>query len=516
MSKASKRKKKGGRYTSPLSAHQRQGQRVVPPILTVPNLSLSSWMKDALPDFLWLCAHITGDPLGGMYVVTKALDIIDDVLKDHGSDTPSYGRLTQFETFPVAVRARVLDALDEQDFFDRAFPEDFAHALGMYPDAPGGWLLEPWRRRGLSIDSDVAQRYLAPIIAESFHGQHLVPTRAKFVYTRGVVKAGRLHIPPESDIPDLFARYPEHLTEEERAKTEPTIRATFGAMLDLDGDSNVRRDWCRRFWRANWSLYACITPEPATHARGMRPAREEITAVLRNFSGTADELRVRFEEVALRIDPDLYEPDRYEVLTGIAARVIRLVEGAIRAPLLWTDEYGAGLMRSVIEAKIMIRWLEHKADPVLYTKFKNYGRGRLKLLKLHAEEYADSFNEVPDHLATYLEHLNAEVNADLWEEYQEISIDKTFSGVTARQMAIDVGLKSDYDFVFAPASGTTHGDWTALDRYALARCRNPLHMWHRVPNFDAKIMVDPSVMETVVDMAGEVIDGYIGALTPPN
>jgi len=40
----------------------------------------------------------------------------------------------------------------------------------------------------------------------------------------------------------------------------------------------------------------------------------------------------------------------------------------------------------------------------------------------------------------------------------------TFSGVSARQMAIDVGLNHDYDFVFAPASGTTHGDWIALDR----------------------------------------------------
>jgi uncharacterized protein DUF5677 len=181
------------------------------------------------------------------------------------------------------------------------------------------------------------------------------------------------------------------------------------------------------------------------------------------------------------------------------------------APLLWTDEYGASLLRSVIEAKILIRWLEHKSDPALYTKFKDYGRGRLKLLKLHTEEYIDALDDAPEHLAAYLEHLDAEVNADVWEEFQEISIDKTFSGVTARQMAIDVGLKSDYDFVFAPASGTTHGDWAALDRYALARCRNPLHLWHRVPNFDAGVLLDPSVMQTVLGMAEDVVDEYVKA-----
>jgi hypothetical protein len=367
----------------------------------------------------------------------------------------------------------------------------------------------------LSVDPDVAQRYLTRIIAESFHGQHLVPTRAKFLYLRGVATAGRLHVPAGSDIPDLFSRYPKHLTDEERAKTEPTIRSTFGAMLDLDGDGEVRREWCRRFWRSNWSLYACIAPEPAPHARGVRPDREQVATVLRSFREAASDLKDRFEQAALRADPDLYEPDRHEVLSGIAARVIRLVEGAIGAPLLWTDEYGASVMRSVIEAKILIRWLEHKADPALYTRFKEYGRGRLKLLKLHTEEYIDSLEEVPDHLDMYLEHLNAEVNADVWEEYQEISIDKTFSGVSARQMAIEVGLKSDYDFVFAPASGTTHGDWAALDRYALVRCRNPLHMWHRIPNFDTGVLVDPSVMETVLGMANEVVDSYIAAFTRP-
>lgn len=511
MGKSNKRKKQGSRYTSPLNAHQRKGTRVIPPILTVPNLSFSSWIKDGLPDFLWLCAHIAENPLQGMYVLVKALDVIDEALKENGTERPSCGRLTQFEAFPFDVREPVLDRLESEGIYDQAFPEELAHALGMYGDAPGSWLIEPWRRRGISVDPAVAQRYLAPIIAESFHGQHLVPTRAKFVYLRGVVKAGRLHFPAESDIPDLFSRYPEHLNEEERSKAEPSIRATFGAMADLDDDADVRREWCKRFWRSNWNLYSCIQPETSSAPRSDAPERSEVAAVFKYFRDRCDQLRQRFEKVALRVDPDLYEPDRHEVLTGIAARVMRLVEGAAGAPLLWTDEYGASLMRSVIEAKILIRWLEHKSDLALYTRFKDYGRGRLKLLKLHTEEYVDSLDDVPDHLAAYLEHLNMEVNADVWEEYQEININKTFSGVTARQMAIDAGLKSDYDFVFAPASGTTHGDWTALDRYALARCRNPLHMWHRIPNFDVGVTGDPSLMETVLGMADDVIAEYTTA-----
>jgi hypothetical protein len=507
MANGNKRKKKGGRYTSPLSAHKRQGTRVIPPMLNVPNLSFSSWTKDALPDFLWICAHLVKDPLKGMHETAKALDVIDDVLKDAHVERPSYGCLTQFEAFPLELRQPVLNALEDQEIYERSFPKEFAHALGMYSGAPGSWLIDPWRARGLSVDPEIAQRYLAPIVTESFHGQSLIATRAKFMYLRGMVKAGRLSVPADSDLPDLFSRYPEGLTEEERNQTEPVIRTTFGGMMDLEGNV-IHREWCERFWRSNWKLYVCIQPQSASAPSTSEHDSTNVAEVFHEFRDASSALLNQFESVALRVDPDLYAPDRYEVITGIAARVVRLVAAATDAPLLWTDEYGAGLMRSVVEAKILIRWLEHKSDPGLYAKFKEYGRGRLKLLKLHTEEHADSLNEVPDHLAAYLEHLNAEVNADIWEEYQEISIDKTFSGVTARQMAIDVNLKSDYDFVFAPASGTAHGDWTALDRYALARCRNPLHLWHRIPNFDVGILADPSVMETLLNLASDVVDEY--------
>jgi hypothetical protein len=168
----------------------------------------------------------------------------------------------------------------------------------------------------------------------------------------------------------------------------------------------------------------------------------------------------------------------------------------------------------MIEAKILLRWLAFKDDAALYTRFKNYGRGKLKLLKLHTEEYLDSLEEAPEHLDEYLERLNREVNEDLWEEFQEINIGSTFSGVSARQMSIDVGLVNDYNFVFAPASGDAHGDWTALDRYALARCLNPLHLWHRIPDFDSRALVDPSGMEVAFAMADEVVDEYIAAIRP--
>lgn len=470
-----------------------------------------------MPDLLWLCSLVADDGVKGMYLASQTLDVIDRTLEELGVAAQSYGRLTQFEALPLETRAPILKALEESGLYETAFTEGFANVMSLYPDAPGDWLFDPWRRRGLEADTEVAQRYLAPIIMKCFHGQDLVPTRVKFLFLRGLLKAGHLRFPTGmEDTLEPLTRYPDRISEEERRQVEPFLRSTFLVSYHNDElpEFEVGAQWCRTFWRANWRIYGCIGPETSASSASTPPDRATVIAVFDIFRETVRDLRLRFEDVARRVDPDLYEPDRYEVLSGIAARVIRLVDGAAGAPLMWSSEFGSSLLRSVVEAKIVLRWLAVKDDDTLYSQFKDYGRGKLKLLKLHMEEYVDRLDEAPDHLTKYLEQLELEVNADLWEEFQDISVEPTFSGRSMRNMAIEAGLKSDYDLVFSPASGKAHGDWTTLDRYSLTRCLNPLHLWHRIPDFGTNPIADPIDMEGVLAMAEEVVDEYITAIEP--
>ena len=73
------------------------------------------------------------------------------------------------------------------------------------------------------------------------------------------------------------------------------------------------------------------------------------------------------------------------------------------------------------------------------------GAGRLKLLKLHLEECVDSQDDPPSELQEYLSYLDGEVNREIGEEWQNISIEATFSGVSARDMAIEVGMDGNTD-----------------------------------------------------------------------
>jgi Family of unknown function (DUF5677) len=180
---------------------------------------------------------------------------------------------------------------------------------------------------------------------------------------------------------------------------------------------------------------------------------------------------------------------------------------------LWTPDFGSWLLRSSVEAKIVMTWLEHTGGDV-YASFKDYGRGKLKLLKLHIEDFVDEQGDETDSAVKhYLEALTAEVNQDIWEEWQEISIDKTFSGVNARAMAVTVGLKIDYDLAFAPASGSAHGDWVALDREALTRCMNPLHRWHRINRTSMRRVITPELLDQTLNFVDDIVDVYERAIS---
>lgn len=98
------------------------------------------------------------------------------------------------------------------------------------------------------------------------------------------------------------------------------------------------------------------------------------------------------------------------------------------------------------------------------------------------------------------------MNQDGFEEYQEIDLGGTFSGIDALKMAIEGGMETEDTFIFAPTSSAMHREWTTLDRFALERCQNPLHRWHRVPRRDLSVVIGPEIIHTGFSKVEELID----------
>ena len=317
-----------------------------------------------------------------------------------------------------------------------------------------------------------------------------------------------------TEMRDEILRYPLRTTVEETAKVESFIRATFGAIEAASesdrGTDHTQATWAQTFWRANRRLFPCerreaprVSPQPDDDARAAaKSAVQEVIA-------DVEALRERFIQLADTTDPDIYDPDRYEVLTGLVARVLRYLSVYVGYPPLWTMEHGAPLLRAVVETRIIVGYLGRaESETDLFRRFKAYGMGHLKLLKLHFEEYLAADKDPREDMIAYVDYLKALVNQDIMEEFQDINLGGNFAGKYMRKIATEVGLEREYRLLFAPASSNVHGEWSVIDEYALERCRNPLHMGHRIVRHDVSGPIGLTVVETVVEFASLLVDEY--------
>jgi hypothetical protein len=233
------------------------------------------------------------------------------------------------------------------------------------------------------------------------------------------------------------------------------------------------------------------------------------------------QLQARFTDLTERFfkassaDPDLYNPVRHEVLSGIVSRSRRAVAIVLGNPMMWSSEHGSGTVRALVEARIVLAWLLHKNDPALYVKFQEYGRGHLKLLKLHLEAYVDKQENASQELIANIADIDSIVNRDVSEEFQNISMQPNFAGVSVRKMADDVGMADDYRFLFAPASSTFHGEWPALDQFALVQCRNPMHRGHRIVQKNDGVVIGSHLVNAALNELESLIELYEGGIGAP-
>jgi Family of unknown function (DUF5677) len=477
------------RGSSQFKGHRRRGRQHLPPMLDLPVVpTMRPFHKLAFPDFLWLLTMLRMRPLSeGAGPTTQALAAGQSAFHrafeggafDADREPVFHGLLTEWEQVPEDQRETVLDELRTLGIYDDVAPESLAHALAQYQNAPGAWLFEPRYAAGLTPDRAKAEEHLWETMRLGGDSHHELATHAIYLWLGMMAKMRRLSFNGHDPAFKLVARYESDLSESERKVAETTLRASFLAASSPEvGGSAATEPWCEQFWRTNRMLFHCITetsldPDPHDPDR----ARDGAIAIYR--------LHYRFLKAADAIDPNLWDHDRYDVLTGVTWRILRIAAHLISHPSQWSEEHGYPSVRMLFEGYVQLKWMlaveETRAG--VWREFKNYGRGRTKALMLHTEDVIGRSEGRPrEILEELLPKLKAQANRDVPEAFQDISTASTFAGDTSLfEMARLVGLDDMYQSVVNPASSTLHGDWGALEDQVLERCLHPLHDRHAVP-----------------------------------
>lgn len=524
--------------------------------MAMPGTMANEWVRDDLPDLLWpLClAVLHGDQ--GLVYYRQFQELVIEVLGQEPVDELKIavdGRLTSLERIPVEIRGEIIEALRNRSRVEKLLPKEILGVMRMYEDLPGGWLLvDPWAAVE-GDDLEESMNWLARAIVTVVSERHL-NALVKASTFGWLVLNRRLHLP--SEFGAVLIDYP--VNEERRGAADAMILSSFLAFkaMDVVADSGIgeqRDTWASRFWNTNRELSACMPADevPQTSGDGEEAltddsdpggaSNEVVSAEGRGDLGDdaeehetsgislgelVDEYMSRLASVAGAFaeafyDPDLaldlYRPARSEVLTGLATRAMRGVATVTRAPRMWTGENGANVMRMLFETRVVCLWLLAQGNEAAFEQYQDYGRGKRKLHKHHVAAVAEELGEsTPDEVMGVLKMLETRVGGEWAEEFQEVSVEGTFSGKTLRTMAEEVGELDSYNHLFQTSSGVTHGEWWALEDYALQRCVNPLHRFHLVPFFDLdEPEINPRFPEIVLSQLEDIVEIVTGGLVAP-
>jgi Family of unknown function (DUF5677) len=432
-----------------------------------------------LPDFLWIALML--GRRSDWRAAYSALTVVDRFVPDG----PRFadGRLTTFALVPVEQRPAARAALRAET--PHALPSSFGHALGLYPECPARWLYEDWLADHES-DPSVGVPLLQSLVADHADKVGVRATRLRMAAISRRVTHGKLSH-SGMGVLELVPRYPSGLTKDGQLRVESAMRAVWLTMFGSEAEAHPETlEWPRKFWRRNRDLVACQVP----FHREERPMSEkdgpldpeplmqvsEMSAILNALDQLGD--RLRSAQTDFLSDPEADEPN--ELLLGLASRMYRLLSAFLNRPSAWVPDTAALHLRPLVDARILSGWLIAKNDPALFEAYRVHGLGRLKLLREHIKE--DVGDNPPESAREMLEQFDRRVNLERDEMTQTVNLG-AFTSVSQRDMAIQAGLKREYDLSYAPLSSANHGEWPAVRDTDTVLCTEPLHAGHRVGRF---------------------------------
>lgn len=496
-----------------LAGHYRKGRTYKPPLIAYEASAPTDWIREDFPDLLWPAslALLEGHSSGKLFADAQQL-VVDEVGREECLNGPPLdGRLSSLGRVDEAMRPSVQSALLKSHLAMRLFPDQMLSVLQLYDGCPGQWLFTraATSRKSLPPPEDAVNFLVRVLVAAIKDGSVNALTKLPTLGWRVITQSGSF----DAKIVDVLRDYPAD--PKTRPVAESTIRSSFLAMKAADSYSDpeaIRRatEWAESFWRQNQEFTMCVLEEaalPLQVSRGDSIDSDVVEDMLQRLRASYE----RFAEIAAAAQLEVATP-RHEVLTGHVVRAYRALEALLRAPHMWTGEHASPVTRLLFEAQIFIRWMLKQGNEEVFLQYQSYGLGKRKLLKQHVKSLLERLgDEAPEMFKAYAESLEQKTGGDWGDQFQAVSLDSTFSGLTVRQMAEEVGMLDEYRHVYQSASGITHGEWWAIEDYALQRCQNPLHLFHRLPSLE-EFRSEPEFVGTLINYFDRLIDDVADGL----
>ena len=351
-----------------LSKHKKQGDTLYTPF-TSPSglgakLSLSSWARCWLPEFLWIGLIIRkqGRKKGfeNMYHIIEELKdedmVIPQLSKIFGLSAEQQRKywsiVTRYVEKNILLPLTVVITSDiNETFYDSFY--DFS----------------------INVDENISELLNIAKETNRFHDE--LSTDICFIVDWFYIQNGRLYISNEIDIvPTALSEYYKCNHEDEAMRIyRPVIRSTFQGLCNLD----CSKEFSEKIWKVLGKISEC---NPLVIVWDEEKEKMEFYEIAKQ---TIEYFAANNEDKKMET--------KYSVIMGMTCYIYRIYQEIIEKQMQ-NNISGRILFRTMLETYINLKYMMQQEDevPDVYDRFKAYGNGKYKLVmaKLREEKYTVS------------------------------------------------------------------------------------------------------------------------------
>lgn len=471
--------------STPLSGYKKDKKVLTPPLATLPNMMLTSWTNDRMPDMLWAVLIRRRHPGKMGYAIFR--DVLSWIQKNKRSYKINGITHTDIASYDGILRKRFINHIVRQAGTDALKP------ILLFKDMPA---YDDWRDTlgGVDVDPEAAYRQLAESLADVMFHQTQEATDVRWVKLMGSIIAGKISMPGE--MIDKFIEYPEKY---DQRSVRPSIRSSEMAtsMTNVMGGVAVANEWPIVFWRRLQDETICM-PEFSNQKEEMLGRYKSESDDKKHYNTILPRIRESLVFHSLSTSTTTGVDPRHESVFGLA---IYALDVFIENVILTVGGTSSGRVnaRIIFETYITLKYLIQKEQngDNLWATYRDYGIGQFSLIDRKYKEEGFISNMVDPSTVDLI------ANEDKWQEYVSINLGNWDSS-DLRTISIYVGEKGLYDKYYSYTSGFIHANWGAVREASMQRCLNPLHRAHRIPRFELPVL--PSTNEDCRQLVNKVLE----------
>ncbi len=468
-------KRDAERSYSTIEQHTRQGNVLVPGMMTVPNVQLTSWRNKRLPEILWAAILISHMPRELALSIFRKVGLYGRTLRREGVQAPGDVTHSGMALLEPPERLRELLGIICADDSARVL----LASLTLLEELPCSSV---WFEFLQTEQRQADWRILARAVALTLDHQSQAATDCRWLKVIFLGLKGQIVFPAgnfDEELDELL-NYPN---VGDMRKVRPTIRSLEAAIAMTDQES----DWSSRFWSQCLRNTPC---KPLHSANEMTSMTSGTTVALVSATYRAAVAHANDTHATTGTDA------KHDVVFGSVLFSLSILLELLRMSV-GNSIIGRIGLRTILECYVTLAYLVKQNSPRLWESYRIYGAGQAKLALLKLAE-----SQVrPDYVG--VETLNALANEDMWQELLPIDLGH-WDKANFRSLSERAELKDEYDRFYPWTSTYSHGHWGAMRDSVFEVCGNPLHRLHRIPR------QSPRVLEDVISDACELIDRILG------